>query len=97
MKVATPPQVEVGNDHVEEEEEAEAPQLGRGRRMRTPINLYHMDFSNNRYDYPDEAYVMHSCYHVARYGAKRELNVGFINVATQLDNLPDRWNPMLKG
>ena len=32
------PQVEVRNDHIEEEEETEAPQLGCGRRMQTPTD-----------------------------------------------------------
>ena len=44
------PQVEVRNDHIEEEEEAKAPQLGRGRRMRTPTDHYQADFSNIMYN-----------------------------------------------
>ena len=67
------PQVEVSNDHAEEEEEAEAPQLGRGHRMQTPTDLYQADFSNIRYKYPDKADVIHSCCHGAGYGGNKEL------------------------
>ena len=72
-----------------------APQLGRGRRVRTPPDYYQACHTNVRYAYLDEDDVIHTCFQGAGYGAKSkaDLKQDFINVAAQIDSLIDEKPP----
>ena len=52
------PQTNVGSDVEQDESGADAPQLGRGRRVRTPPDYYQADHTHIRCAYPDEADVI---------------------------------------
>ena len=77
------PQINADSDVEQDESGADAPQLGRGQRVRTPPDYYQADHTNIRYAYPDEADVIHTCFQGAGYGAKSKaaLKQDFINVA----------------
>ena len=66
----TAPQNNVGSNLEQEDSEAEAPQLGRSQRVRTPPDYYQANQMNIRYAYPNEADVIHTCFQGAGYGAK---------------------------
>ena len=85
------PQNNIGNNLDQVDSEAEAPQLGRGQRVRTRPDYYQADQTNIRYAYPNEADVIHTCFQGAGYGAKSnaDLKEDFINVAAQIDSLID--------
>ena len=91
----TAPQTNVGSDVEQDESGADAPQLGRGQRVQTPSDHYQADLTNIRYAYPDEANVLYTCFHGARYGAKSKtaLKQDFINIAAQIDSLIDENPP----
>ena len=61
-----------GGERIDENAEA-APQLDRGTRVCNPPDYYQADFTNMKYDYPDEADVIHTCFQRAGYGAKDKL------------------------
>ena len=91
----TAPQTNTGSDVEQDESGAEAPQMGRGQRVRTPPDYYQADHTNIRYAYPGEADVIHTCFQGAGYRAKSnpDLKQDFVNVAAQIDSLIDENPP----
>ena len=91
----TAPQDNVGGNQEEPASGAEAPQLGRGHRMRTQPDYYQADHTNIRHAYRNKADVIHTCFQGAGYGVKTnaKLKEGFINVTAQIDSLIDENPP----
>ena len=79
------PSTNLGGDARIDENAEAAPQLGRGTRVRNRPDYYQADFTNMKYDYPDEADVIHTCFQGAGYGAKDKLKTECHSAAEHID------------